>query len=99
MVTLSRTFERHATSGNPYKESTAIVDTGPFRLSRNPMYLTVAVLQAALGLLFNNVWVLLMLVPALIAIHYVVVLGEEAYLEAKFGDAYLDYKSHVRRWM
>ena len=99
MVTLARAFSRHKTSANPYKDATAVVDTGPFRFSRNPGYLTLAMLQAALGVLLNNVWVLLLIVPAFIVIHHVVVLGEEAYLEATFGDAYLDYKSRVRRWI
>lgn len=98
-LTLMRTFKRHETSPDPYKETTAIVDTGLFRFSRNPIYITLAIFQTALGLVFNNMWVLLMIIPALIVIHYVVVLGEEVYLEAKFGGAYLDYKSRVRRWI
>lgn len=50
-------------------------------------------------MLFNNVWVLLTIMPAMIVIHYVVVLRQEAYLEEKFGEAYRDYKSRVRRWI
>ncbi len=98
-VTMARTFKQHETSGNPYKETTAIVDTGPFTFSRNPTYITIQIFHAAVGLLFNTIWILLMILPALIVVHYVVVLGEEAYLERKFGDAYLDYKSRVRRWI
>lgn len=99
VVFLLRAFSRHGTSPDPKEESTAIVDTGPFRFSRNPSYVGAGLLQAVLGLLFNNVWVLLTIVPAMIVIHYVVVLREEAYMEEKFGDAYLDYKSRVRRWI
>ncbi|MCP4205240.1 MAG: isoprenylcysteine carboxylmethyltransferase family protein [bacterium] len=99
VVVLTRAFKRHGTSSDPKKETAAIVDTGPFRLSRNPAYVSLAILQAALGVLFNNVWILLMIIPAMIVIHYVVVLKEEAYLEARFGNAYLEYKSRVRRWI
>ncbi len=99
VVSLLRAFKRHDTSPDPSGEATAIVDTGPFRFSRNPAYLAAGALQAVLGLLFNNVWVLLTIIPAMIVIHKVVVLKEEAYLEDKFGERYLDYKSRVRRWI
>ncbi|MCZ6758832.1 MAG: isoprenylcysteine carboxylmethyltransferase family protein [Gemmatimonadetes bacterium] len=99
VVNLLRAFSRHDTSPDPKEESTAIVDTGPFRFSRNPAYVAAGLLQAVLGLLFNNVWILLTIIPAMIVIHYVVVIREEAYLEEKFGEAYLDYKSQVRRWI
>ncbi len=99
VVTLLRAFSRHDTSADPNEEVTAIVDTGPFRFSRNPAYVAAGLLQAVLGLLFNNVWVLLTIIPAMIVIHYVVVLREEAYLEEKFGQEYLDYKARVRRWI
>ena len=92
VVSLLRAFKRHNTSADPKEESTAIVDTGPFRFSRNPAYLAAGALQAVLGLLFNNVWILLAIIPAMIVIHKVIVLREEAYLEDKFGRAYLDYK-------
>lgn len=99
VVALLRAFKRHGTSSDPKEETTAIVDSGPFRYSRNPAYVAAAILQAALGLLFNNVWILLLIIPAMITIHYVVVLKEEAYLESRFGNEYLDYKSRVRRWI
>lgn len=96
---LLRAFRRHGTSSDPNDEVTAIVDTGPFRYSRNPSYIGAAMLQVALGLLFNAAWILLTTIPAMVVIHYVVVLKEEAYLEHKLGAAYLDYKSRVRRWI
>ena len=99
VVTIMRAFRQHQTTPGPYKETTKIVDTGPFRFSRNPIYATVGMIQVSVGLLFNNMWILLMVIPALIVVHYVVVLGEEAHLESRFGDAYLDYKSRVRRWI
>ena len=99
VVNLMRAFSRHRTSADPKEETTAIVDTGPFRFSRNPAYISAGLLQAALGLFFNSVWVLVTIIPAMIVIHYVVVLKEESYLEEKFGEEYLDYKSRVRRWL
>lgn len=94
-----RAFKRHGTSPDPRKETTAIVDTGPFRFSRNPGYVALQILHVAMGLLINSMWILLMTLPAWIVVHQVIVPGEEAYLERKFGHAYLDYKSRVRRWI
>lgn len=95
----NKAFKLHATPPDPSEETSAIIDTGPFKYSRNPVYLAVVILQVALGFVFNNTWIVLFAIPAMIMIHYVVVLGEEAYLEAKFGDKYLRYKSQVRRWI
>ena len=99
LVSLTRAFRRHGTPADPVKETTAIIDTGPFRFSRNPAYLTVALLQVSLGFVFNNAWIVLLTIPALLVIQQVVVVREEAYLEAKFGERYLQYKSRVRRWI
>jgi hypothetical protein len=52
-----------------------------------------------IGLLLNNAWVLLVLIPVLVTMHYGVIIREEAYLERKFGDEYLRYKANVRRWL
>lgn len=98
-VSMARAFKRHGTPPDPSEETTAIIDTGPFKYSRNPVYVSFALLQVALGLLFNNAWVVLLTLPASTVVHYVVVLREEAYLECKFGGEYLRYKSQVRRWL
>lgn len=99
MVTLLRAFSRHDTSPGPERRDHRHRRHWGLRFSRNPAYVAAGLLQAVLGLLFNNVWVLLTIMPAMIVIHYVVVLREEAYLEEKFGEAYRDYKSRVRRWI
>lgn len=99
VVSVSQAFRRHETPASPRKETTALIESGPFGRSRNPVYVAVLILQAALGFLLNNAWVLVAVVPAMVAIHYLVVLREEAYLEARFGEAYLRYKSRVRRWL
>lgn len=98
-ATTNQAFCRHGTSPDPVNESTALVDSGPFRWSRNPAYLCVGLLQVAMGCFFNNVWMVVLTLPALVAIHYLVVVREEAYLEAKFGQAYRDYKARVRPWL
>jgi protein-S-isoprenylcysteine O-methyltransferase Ste14 len=96
---INRAFRLHGTPADPAEETTAIVDTGPFRFSRNPVYLVFALLQVGFGLMLNNLWIVLLTPPASLVVHYVVVLREEAYLEEKFGRAYLVYKARVRRWL
>jgi protein-S-isoprenylcysteine O-methyltransferase Ste14 len=95
----ARTVMRKAgTNINPSKPSLAIVTEGPFRFSRNPLYLSLLGLYLGITLLFNTVWPLLLVVPLLIATHYGIIRREERYLEAKFGDSYRSYKTSVRRW-
>lgn len=83
----------------PYKPTSKIVKTGPYRLTRNPIYLSFALAQLGIALLLNNLWILIGLVPALLIVSYGVILREEKYLENKFGREYVDYKSSVRRWI
>jgi protein-S-isoprenylcysteine O-methyltransferase Ste14 len=99
LAALHREFRRHDTPPDPVLETTAIIDTGPFRYSRNPVYVAFALLEVALGFLFNNAWIVLLTVPAVWAMHRFVVLREEAYLDAKFGDTYRQYRARVRRWI
>jgi protein-S-isoprenylcysteine O-methyltransferase Ste14 len=81
------------------KPTTAIVQTGPYRFSRNPIYLAFSLLQLGIAIWINSVWLLVTLVGAVALIHYVVIGREEQYLERRFGDQYLDYKASVRRWL
>ena len=81
------------------RPTTTIVDGGPYRFTRNPIYLGMALGLIGLAIAFNSVWLLLALVPFALVIRYGVVAREEAYLERKFGDVYLSYKSRVRRWL
>ncbi len=81
------------------KPTTTIVDTGPYRFTRNPMYVGLALLYLGLTLIANAVWPLVLLPAAVVAIQVAVIAREERYLEAKFGDAYRDYRSRVRRWI
>jgi len=79
--------------------TTTIVDTGPFRFTRNPIYVGMMLGLIGLAIAFNNLWLLLMLVPFAFVIRYAVVAREEAYLERRFGDVYRGYRSRVRRWL
>ena len=81
------------------RPTTAIVDAGPYRFTRNPIYLGMTLGLVGLAFAFDSLWLLAMLVPFLVVIRYGVVAREEAYLERKFGDVYRGYRSRVRRWL
>ena len=79
--------------------STTIVDTGPYRFTRNPIYLGMVLGLIGLAIAFNSLWLLMTLVPFALVIRYGVIAREEAYLERKFGDVYRRYCAQVRRWL
>jgi protein-S-isoprenylcysteine O-methyltransferase Ste14 len=81
------------------KPTTVIVRTGPYRFSRNPIYLAFSLLQLGIAAWANSLWLLATLVCAVALIHFVVIPREEQYLERRFGAQYLDYKASVRRWL
>ena len=94
-----RTFRSAGTPVPARKPTTVIVRTGPYRFSRNPIYLAFSLLQLGIAIWVNSVWLLATLVGAVALIHYVVIRREEQYLERRFGAEYLDYKARVRRWL
>jgi protein-S-isoprenylcysteine O-methyltransferase Ste14 len=73
--------------------------SGPFRFSRNPLYLALTLLYLGLTLALNTWWGIVLLVPVLIIMHWGVILREERYLEQKFGESYRQYRSKVRRYL
>lgn len=83
----------------PSLPTTAIVTSGPFHLSRNPLYIGLALDFIGLSLIVNSLWGILALVAVLVVMHYGVILREERYLEAKFGERYRQYCSAVRRYL
>lgn len=93
------TFRAAGTPVQGYKPTSAIVDRGPYRFTRNPIYGGMFVGLTGLAVAFNTLWVLAALVVFFAIIRFGVVAREEAYLERKFGAAYRDYKAHVRRWL
>ena len=93
------TMKAAGTNVHPSKPTLTIVRSGPFRFTRNPMYLALCLVQIALGFFLNDWITLLFVVPLALIFHYGVVLREERYLTAKFGEPYLQYKRGVRRWI
>jgi protein-S-isoprenylcysteine O-methyltransferase Ste14 len=92
-------FRRAGTSMVPMNPSSALVTSGPYRFTRNPMYVGMAFLYVALALAFGVIWALLVLPAVLVAVNRLVIAREERYLEARFGESYREYKRRVRRWL
>jgi protein-S-isoprenylcysteine O-methyltransferase Ste14 len=92
-------FRRAGTRVEPWRPSTALVTDGVYGFTRNPMYMALTLAYVAIAVAADSVIALVFLVPLLVAMHYGVILREERYLEAKFGDAYRRYKHTVRRWI
>jgi protein-S-isoprenylcysteine O-methyltransferase Ste14 len=90
---------RSGQSENPWKPTTEILDSGPFRLTRNPMYLQMVLACIGFAIILDNVWILLLVPLCVWALHRFAIVPEEAYLEGKFGERYLSYKRRVRRWL
>jgi protein-S-isoprenylcysteine O-methyltransferase Ste14 len=93
------TMKTAGTNVDPAKPALKIVRGGPFRFTRNPMYLALCLLQVALGFFLNDWITLLFVVPLALILHYGVILREERYLTKKFGEPYLELKHDVRRWL
>jgi protein-S-isoprenylcysteine O-methyltransferase Ste14 len=92
-------FQRADTPIDPYTPTETIVTDGPFRLTRNPAYLGMALTYAGIAIGSNMLWALAGLPIAIAIIDRGVIAREERYLERKFGTLYLDYKRRVRRWI
>jgi protein-S-isoprenylcysteine O-methyltransferase Ste14 len=95
VVTMTRAGSNVPTN----RPTTAIVEDGPYRFTRNPIYLAMFGGLIGLAIAFDTLWLLVMLVPFALIIRYGVVAREEAYLERKFGDVYRGYRLRVRRWL
>jgi protein-S-isoprenylcysteine O-methyltransferase Ste14 len=83
----------------PRTPTTSILESGPYRFSRNPMYLGMIVLCVGFSIMLSNVWILLLTPVCGWLLYALAIRPEEAYLERKFGDAYVGYKIRVRRWI
>ena len=93
------TMKRARTPLHNARTPSTLVEHGPFRWTRNPMYLFGATAYAGAALCFAKPWSLALLPVVLLVMHHGVVLREEAFLEAHFGDPYRRYKARVRRWI
>ncbi|MGK7907677.1 MAG: isoprenylcysteine carboxylmethyltransferase family protein, partial [Synechococcus sp.] len=94
-----RLFQATGQDPKPWVTTPEIVRTGVYRFTRNPMYLSLALLQAAIGIGLGNLWVVLLVPFSCLFVQLSAIRPEEAYLEEKFGSEYLDYKESVRRWL
>src|SRR5262249_22448682 len=93
-------FQAAGTPVPARKPTTVIGRTGPYRFSRNPIYLAFSVFQLGIAIWVDSLWLLTTLVAAVALIHYVVIPKEEQYLKRRFGAQYLNYKASVRRrWL
>lgn len=94
-----REFRRAETDYVPYRPTKRIITTGPFRFTRNPLYVSLAAVYAGIALALGSAWALALLVPVMLVIRFGVIAREERYLAEKFGEEYLRYKDSVRRWL
>ena len=92
-------FRRAGTNVPTSRPSTAIVTDGPYRFSRNPIYVALTALSVGVALWANSWWMLGLLIPTFVIMNIGVIDREERYLAAKFGDEYLAFKARVRRWL
>jgi len=92
-------LEQFKTTQKVNKPTTTIVTEGTFRCSRNPIYTSGFILFAGLSLIMNSIIMLLLIIPVFFVIREGVVKREEQYLESKFGQEYMNYKTSVRRWL
>jgi len=93
------TFWLYRTTVNPYKAASSLCTGGPFRISRNPIYVGDWFILAGVSLLLATWWPLLFAPLIWVMLRYGVIRHEEAHLEAKFGEPYRKYKTRVRRWL
>lgn len=90
---------RSGQSENPWKPTTSIVEAGPFRVSRNPMYLQMVLVCLGLSVMLWNAYLFVLAFVCGWVLQTLVIVPEEDYLERRFGDTYRDYKRRVRRWI
>lgn len=99
VVLARREFAQYAQPTDPGLPTSEIITTGVFSVSRNPLYLGGIFMLAGISFAFNLPWVLILLIPSIIACHYILIVPEEGYLAAKFGEQYRVYATTVHRWM
>ncbi len=99
VVPAFRAMARAHTSFRIERPTTAIVTGGPFGYTRNPIYVALTLLYLGIAMVLNALWVFVLIVPVIVVMQLGVIVREERYLERKFGDEYLRYKAHVRRWL
>lgn len=94
-----RLFRQQDTSNAPFTTPTALLTSGPFRLTRNPMYLSQLLILTAIGALLDSWWALAFVPVLAFALDRYIIPGEEARLRQAFGERYAAYCDEVRRWV
>ena len=94
-----RKFRQAETSLVPGEPATVLLDVGPYRFTRNPIYISFVIFYFGLAIMLTSVWMLVLLIPVLMILQRGVVEREEDYLQAKFGEAYRKYQARVPRWL
>lgn len=97
--TTRRQFHQAGQPTDPGHPTTQLMTTGIFSWSRNPLYLAGMVLFLGLGALLNSLWLIILTIPVMLAFYGILILPEERYLEARFGEPYRRYLHSVRRWV
>ncbi len=92
-------FTRTGQSPTPWKPTPSLIPQGPYRFTRNPMYLGATTILLGLGVASDNLWICVLALVALGIVHVIAVLPEERYLSEKFGESYTQYRARVRRYL
>ncbi|GAB4521132.1 MAG: isoprenylcysteine carboxylmethyltransferase family protein [Amphiplicatus sp.] len=99
LMASTRVFNEAGETLRPDTPSKRLLTEGPYRFSRNPIYLAMMIFGAGFGVATSNVWIILTTALAGVILHFLAIRPEEAYLERKFGEAFADYRRRVRRWI
>lgn len=92
-------FRRHKTTDSHSKPTTTLITSGPFRLSRHPVYVGLTSIMLGIAIVYHSTWSLVLTIPFVIAVQRLTVVKEEAYLEREFADTYRNYRRRVRQWL
>ena len=92
-------FKQAQTRIEPWRTTSSIIKKGPYRYSRNPIYLAFAITGVGIALAFNTCWMFLSVLAFVLTANKLVIEREEKYLEEKFGESYLSYQRETRRWL
>jgi protein-S-isoprenylcysteine O-methyltransferase Ste14 len=94
-----RAVPAKANQHDPLRPASTLVSTGPYKFTRNPMYVSLALLTLAFAFFLNTWWIAVLLVPVLLIVQRFVIVPEEKYLRRRFGPDYEAYTHRVRRWL
>ena len=91
-------FKKTEQNVTPWSETPEIIIVGPYKFTRNPMYLMMVLVCAGFAIILSEAWILILTPVLAFALYHIAIKHEEQYLADKFGDSYLNYKKNVRRW-